>query len=182
MGGYSPDGCESTDYRGGNRGPGVSEFSEDADDIIQLQQDIESTTAEANVRINKASDTIRTLKERVARQHEDQERLRQGTLAYRQVDPSSHEHLLCCLLHAWDRFVDSCASFVCLFVVRNTCLVTCFQPHRLREWKMWHTHWKGISSTGTIVALRPRFNSVTHVSSVLAPCCPWVGLAWLGWF
>uniref|UniRef100_A0A7S1A7R2 Uncharacterized protein n=1 Tax=Noctiluca scintillans TaxID=2966 RepID=A0A7S1A7R2_NOCSC len=84
MGGYSADGCESTDYRGGNRGPGVSEFSEDADDIIQLQQDIESTTAEANIRINKASDTIRTLKERVARQHEDQERLRQGTLAYRQ--------------------------------------------------------------------------------------------------
>jgi regulator of replication initiation timing len=83
-GGYSADGGESSDYRGGNRGAGVSEFAEDADDIIQLQKDVESTTIEANLRINKASDTIRTLKERVARQNEELERLRQGTLAFRQ--------------------------------------------------------------------------------------------------
>lgn len=48
--------------------------------IARLQREIETTTAEANLRINQASDAIRTLKERLGARQAEHEHLRQETV------------------------------------------------------------------------------------------------------
>jgi len=48
--------------------------------ISRLQREIETTTAEANLRINQASDAIKTLKERLSSRQAEHEHLRQETV------------------------------------------------------------------------------------------------------
>lgn len=53
------------------------------EDVTQLSKEIESTTIEANARINQASDAIRTLKERLNAKQAEHERMRQETVRFR---------------------------------------------------------------------------------------------------
>lgn len=53
-------------------------------DIARLKKEIESTTEEANSRINQASEAIRTLKDRVGTRQAEHERMRQETERFRQ--------------------------------------------------------------------------------------------------
>lgn len=69
---------------------GASEVDPNADapgnrsrEIARLHNDIETTTAEANLRINQASDAIRTLKERLTTRQAEHERLRQESIRLR---------------------------------------------------------------------------------------------------
>lgn len=62
-----------------NNSPGAGQFEEAA----RLRHDIETTTKEANMRINQASDAIRTLKERLSSKQSEHERMRRETARLR---------------------------------------------------------------------------------------------------
>lgn len=53
-----------------------------SDEAIRLKKEIESTTEEANKRINQASDAIRTLQQRLSTRETEHERLRQETARF----------------------------------------------------------------------------------------------------
>lgn len=61
-------------FPSGNSGSNIGGAQET---ISRLQREIETTTAEANLRINQASDAIRTLKERLGARQAEHEHLRQ---------------------------------------------------------------------------------------------------------
>lgn len=63
--------------------PAASESSsKDAEEAGRLKKEIESTTEEANKRINQASEAIRTLRDRVATREAEHERMRQETTRF----------------------------------------------------------------------------------------------------
>jgi len=70
------------------------------EDASRLRLDIETTTREANARINQASDAIRTLKERLSAKQAEHERLRKETVRIRRdadALENENEQLRLCL-------------------------------------------------------------------------------------
>lgn len=62
-----------------NNSAGAGQF----DEAARLRHDIETTTKEANMRINQASDAIRTLKERLSSKQSEHEKMRRETARLR---------------------------------------------------------------------------------------------------